>query len=64
MDLSLKQCRMEDIDELRTLSIQTFYETFAALNTPEDMEEYLNRAFDREKLRKEIADRNSRFFFL
>ena len=48
MDISLKQCRMEDIDELRTLSIQTFYETFAALNTLENMEEYLRRAFERE----------------
>ena len=54
MDISLRQCRMADIDELRTLSIQTYYETFAAFNTPENMEEYLNRAFDREKLRREL----------
>ena len=33
MDISLRQCRMADIDELRTLSIQTYYETFASLNT-------------------------------
>lgn len=36
MDIFLRQCRMEDIDELRALSMQTFYETFAALNTPEN----------------------------
>ena len=60
MDISLRQCRMADIDELRTLSIQTYYETFAAFNTPENMEEYLNRAFDREKLRRELSDKNSR----
>ena len=64
MDISLRQCRMADIDELRTLSIQTYYETFAAFNTPENMEEYLNRAFDREKLRRELSDKNSMFFFL
>ena len=64
MDIFLRQCRMEDIDKLRALSMQTFYETFAALNTPENMDAYLNRAFDREKLRKELADRDSRFFFL
>ena len=28
------------------------------------MEEYLNRAFDREKLRRELSDKNSMFFFL
>ena len=55
---------MADIDELRTLSIQTYYETFASLNTSENMEEYLRCAFDREKLRKELADKNSMFFFL
>ena len=55
---------MADIDELRTLSIQTYYETFAAFNTPENMEEYLNRAFDREKLRRELSDKNSMFFVL
>ena len=64
MDISLRQCRMADIDELRTLSIQTYYETFAAFNTPENMEEYLNRAVDREKLRRELSDKNSMFFFL
>lgn len=64
MDISLRQCRLADIDELRTLSIQTYYETFAALNTSENMEEYLRCAFDREKLRKELSDKNSMFFFL
>lgn len=55
---------MADIDELRTLSIQTYYETFASLNTSENMEKYLRCAFDREKLRKELEDKNSLFFFL
>ena len=64
MDISLRQCKIEDIDELRTLSIQTYYETFAAFNTPENMEEYLRCAFDREKLRRELSDKNSMFFFL
>lgn len=64
MDIFLKPCIMEDIDELRRLSIQTYHETFSAFNTPENMEEYLRCAFDREKLRKELEDKNSLFFFL
>ena len=64
MDIALKPCVLEDLDELRALSIRTYYETFAALNTPEDMEEYLSRAFDREKLQRELENKNSMFFFL
>lgn len=64
MSNSLKLCGTDDLDVLRELSIRTYYETFAELNTPEDMEEYLNRAFDREKLCKELEDKNSMFFFL
>ena len=43
MDISLKLCGIEDLDTLRELSIRTYYETFAALNTPENMQEYLLR---------------------
>lgn len=64
VDRSLKLCGIDDLDELCALAIRTYYETFAAFNTPEDMEEYLNRAFDRERLRKELEDKNSMFFFL
>lgn len=63
-DISLKLCLPDDLDKLRELSIQTYYNTFAAQNTPEDMSEYLNNAFDREKLHKELSDENSMFFFL
>jgi len=64
MDIFLKPCIMEDIDELRRLSIQTYHETFSAFNTPENMEKYLRCAFDREKLCRELSDKNSMFFFL
>ena len=37
MDISLKLCSIEDLDTLCELSIRTYYETFAALNTPENM---------------------------
>lgn len=64
MGISLIQCGMADMDELRMLAIRTYYETFAALNTPENMEEYLRRAFAREKLSRELSDKNSMFFLL
>ena len=64
MDMTLTLCTVDDLDELRKLSIQTYYETFAAVNTAKNMEEYLNRAFDREKLRRELENNHSKFFIL
>ena len=64
MRTELRICTMEDMDVLRELSIKTYYETFAAMNRPEDMEAYLRDSFDAEKLRNELSDRNSEFFFL
>lgn len=63
-DITLTLCTIDDLDELRKLSIQTYYETFKAVNTAKNMEEYLNRAFDREKLRRELENNHSRFFIL
>ena len=42
MDMTLTLCTLNDLEELRKLSIQTYYETFAAVNTAKNMEEYLN----------------------
>lgn len=42
MDTSIRLCTMDDLNELCALSISTFYETFAPMNTPEDMK--LNEA--------------------
>ena len=64
MNCYLKQCTISDFDVLRELSIRTYYETFAHLNTPEDMAAYLEDAFNVEKLGKELHDPNSTFYFL
>ena len=58
------KCTAADLDTLRTLSIQTYYETFAHLNTPEDMAAYLEDAFNADRLTKELNEPNSEFFFL
>ena len=55
---------MDDLHELRDLSISTFYETFAPMNTPEDMENYLATSFDEAKFRRELSDSNTEFFFV
>ena len=60
----LKSCGPDDVDRLRELSIRTFSDAFAAQNSAEDLAEYLGRAYEREKLRRELADEHSHFFFL
>lgn len=60
----LRKCTMDDFNVLRELAIGTYYETFAHLNTKEDMEAYLEDAFNTEKFADELKDSNSEFYFL
>lgn len=64
MNCFLRQCNTSDLDKLRELSISTYDETFAHLNTPEDMQAYLDEAFQIEKLSAELHNPESSFYFL
>ena len=64
MNCVLKRCGADDFNTLRELSIRTYEETFAHLNTPEDMAAYLEDAFCTERLAKEFNDPNSCFSLL
>lgn len=61
--------RIEQIDtshlaELQQIGRETFSEAFAGANNPEDFRRYLQEAFDRDRLGRELANPESRFFFL
>ena len=62
--ICFRKCTIEDLAELRALSSRTFFETFAAQNKPEDMEAYLKDAFSEEKMRAELLESGSTFYFL
>lgn len=64
MDTSIRLCTMDDLHELRSLSISTFCEIFAPMNTAEDMENYLATSFDEAKFLRELSDSNTEFFFV
>lgn len=53
-----------DLEKLRHLAIQTFEETFASTNSPENMHVYYRRSFNRKKLERELKDERSRFWFI
>lgn len=62
--IALKKCTADDLDTLCMFSRKTYEQTFARLNTPENMQAYLNEAFNLEKLHGELSDRNSSFYYL
>ena len=63
MDIQLRLVTGNDVALLQNISVQTFSETFAALNTQQNMAAYLNEAFSIEKLTTELADPESSFYF-
>ena len=64
MDIAFKQCTQADLFDLRALSRRTFRETFAADNTPAALQAHLDRAYALEKLRAELSNPYSQFWFL
>ena len=51
------------LKQLRELSIQTFVDTFAADNTPENMQRYLSESLSETRLSEELANESSAFYF-
>lgn len=51
----------EDAELIADLSRQTFYETFAASNTKEDMEKFMNETFSKAALMKEVENEGNIF---
>ena len=64
MAVSFRECTIEDLEILQAFSRRLFFETFADMNTPENMAAYLDKAFAAEKIRAELSDENSVFYFL
>lgn len=64
MSIQLKKCSLNDITELREISIETFNATFKDQNSPENMKAYLENAFRSEQLKKELSNLSSQFYFV
>jgi ribosomal protein S18 acetylase RimI-like enzyme len=62
-NIDIKKITLLDIAELQKIGKQTFYETFAAGNTEEDMQLYLEESFKIAKLMTELTNPNSQFYF-
>lgn len=53
----------KDVVSLQAISKQTFYETFSAVNTEENMTLYLEESFSIEKLTAELNNPDAAFYF-
>ncbi len=64
MDVNIKKCRLEDLQTLQYISIETFNDTFKDQNSPENMTAYLERSFNLKQLEKELSNSSSAFYFV
>ncbi|OJE18294.1 N-acetyltransferase [Bacillus toyonensis] len=64
MTTNIEKCTLEDIQKLQEISHETFNETFKHQNSPENMNNYLEKAFNLKQLEKELSNTSSQFFFV
>jgi diamine N-acetyltransferase len=64
MNIIIKPCTIEDLSMLQEISYETFIVTFKDQNSPENMNAYLERAFNVKQLEKELSIISSQFFFV
>ncbi|EKN64820.1 GNAT family N-acetyltransferase [Schinkia azotoformans] len=64
MTINIKQCTLEDLHMLQEISYETFNETFKHQNSPENMNAYLERAFNSKQLEKELSNISSQFYIV
>ncbi|MGG0717938.1 N-acetyltransferase [Robertmurraya massiliosenegalensis] len=64
MTTNIKKCTLEDLHIIQEISYETFNETFKHQNSPENMNAYLERAFNLKQLEKELTNIFSQFFFV
>lgn len=62
-NITVQKVTLNNIEQLQHIGRQTFYETFSAGNTEENMTNYLNEGFSLEQLTTELNDKNAEFYF-
>jgi ribosomal protein S18 acetylase RimI-like enzyme len=60
----IEKIKETEVEQLQSLSRQTFSETFSGSNSKENMDKYLYENLSIEKLREELKNVSSHFFFI
>ena len=64
MHIEFKRGSIEDIEFIKSIGKETFYETFKNDNTEQNMQDYLATAFTTEKIMSELKNPYSQFYLL
>jgi len=60
--VELEKCGLNDAEELASLGRETYFESFHAMNKPETMSLYLDKAFGTDRIKEELRNDSSEFF--
>lgn len=61
--IEISKVTINDLDQLQKIARQTFFETYSALNTEENMTKYLQENFSIKNLSIELKNENSEQYF-
>ena len=64
MTANIRPVYPSDLNTLLHLSRKIFHDSFDHLNTPENMKEYMDRAFNPQQLSSELENPHSEFYFI
>ncbi|KSA12738.1 GNAT family N-acetyltransferase [Maribacter dokdonensis] len=64
MELTFTKCSLQDAAQLRLISEQTFVNAFEKDNDPADFKDYIEKAFAFNKIKSELLNANSEFYFV
>jgi ribosomal protein S18 acetylase RimI-like enzyme len=60
--ITIRKATISDLEIIQEISTQTFIETFAEVNAPENMEHYVRENFNSEQVTSEIHNPDSAFY--
>lgn len=60
--IEIRKATVSDLETIQKISIQTFIETFAAVNTPENIANYIKNSLNTEQLTAELNNLSSQFY--
>ncbi|WP_130736030.1 GNAT family N-acetyltransferase [Flavobacterium sp. J27] len=63
MNITIRKITKQDVKTLQEIGKLTFTETFALENSEENMKNYLDESFGIEKIKTELNDNNTAFYF-
>ena len=61
--VEIEKVSIDKIEQLQIIGKKTFSEAFSSENSAENMKVYLEKSFSIEKLKSELSDKNSEFYF-